>query len=80
MAAEDNDEDMIVAAKKMFKSKCYSTEQVKNLSVLFLKDKGRYSFFDAAYPFIHDTQNFGRLESQLSDPYYVTRFKAMIRN
>ncbi len=80
MAAEDTDEDMITAAKKMFKIKCYSTEQVKNLSLLFLKDKGKYSFFDAAYPFIHDTQNFGSLESQLSDPYYITRFKAMIRN
>ncbi|MCP9751916.1 DUF4476 domain-containing protein [Ferruginibacter sp. HRS2-29] len=80
MAAEDKEDDMIAAAKKMFKSKCYSTEQVKNLSVLFLKDKDKYNFFDAAYPFIHDTQNFSSLEKQLSDPYYITRFKAMIRN
>jgi hypothetical protein len=80
MAAEDKEDEMIAAAKKMFKSKCYSTEQVKNLSVLFLKDKDKYNFFDAAYPFIHDTQNFSSLEKQLSDPYYITRFKAMIRN
>jgi hypothetical protein len=80
MAAEDKEDDMIAAAKKMFRSKCYSTEQVKNLSVLFLKDKDKYDFFDAAYPHIHDTQNFSALESQLTDPYYITRFKAMIRN
>ena len=80
MASEDTDDAMIAAAKKMFKLKCYSTDQIKNLSVLFLKDSGKYAFFDAAYPFINDTYNFGKLEAQLSDAYYITRFKAMIRN
>lgn len=80
MAAEDTQDDMIAAARKMFKSKCYSTDQVKNLSVLFLNDEGKYHFFDAAYPFVHDTQHFSTLESQFSDTYYITRFRAMIRN
>jgi hypothetical protein len=80
MAAETSEERMIAAARKLFKLKCYTTEQVKNLGLLFLKDSGKYNFFDSAYPFISDTQNFGTLESQLSDPYYITRFKAMLRN
>lgn len=79
MAAETNSDDMINAAKKRFKAACYSTEQIKNLSVLFLKDETRYNFFDAAYPFVHDTQNFPDLAAALSDEYYISRFKAMLR-
>ncbi|MCY7421261.1 MAG: hypothetical protein LH478_05895, partial [Chitinophagaceae bacterium] len=51
MTAEKDDDGMVKAATKMFKQKCYSTDQVKNLSVLFLKDEGKYKFFDAAYPY-----------------------------
>lgn len=79
MAAEDNDEEMVAVAKKAFRSKCYSTEQVKNLGVLFLNDAGRYQFFDAAYPFVYDTGNFSTLQQQLTDTYFITRFQAMIR-
>lgn len=79
MAAESNPDDMISAARKQFRQKCYSTEQVKNLAVLFLSDEGKYRLFDAAYPFIHDTQYFPDLESELQDDYYKTRFRAMIK-
>jgi hypothetical protein len=78
MVAEDNDEDMIKAAKKIFKSKCFTTEQIKNLSVLFLKDESKYMFFDAAYPFVSDSEMYSTLQSQLTDNYYITRFRAMI--
>ena len=80
MAAEKSDDEMIVVAKKAFKLKCYSTEQISNLSVLFLKDDGRYNFFDAAYPRVSDTQNFNKLATKLTDEYYITRFNAMIRH
>jgi Domain of unknown function (DUF4476) len=80
MVAEDSDDGMIAAAQKFLKSKCYTVEQVKNLAVLFLKDQGKYKFFDAAYAFVSDSHNFHTLENQLSDPYFVTRFKAMVRH
>ena len=80
MTSEKNEEGMVTVAKKMFKQKCFSTEQIKNLSVLFLKDEEKYHFFDAAYPFVHDSQQFKLLESQLTDPYIITRFRAMLRN
>lgn len=80
MAAETTDEGMTDAAKKFFKVKCYSTEQVKNLSLLFLSDAGKYNFFDAAYAHIYDPQNFSSLQAQLKEEYFVNRFKAMIRN
>lgn len=77
MAAEETDEDMITQAKKMFKQKCYSTEQVKNLGLLFLTDEGRFKLFQAAYPFVHDTQNFGTLINQLTDENYISLFKKL---
>ena len=80
MAAETTDEGMIDAAKKFFKSKCYSTEQIKNLSLLFLSDAGKYNFFDASYAHIYDPQNFSSLQAQLKEEYFINRFKAMIRN
>jgi hypothetical protein len=79
MASENNPEDMIKVAKKYFKVKCYGTEQIKDLSYLFLTDKGKYMFFDAAYPFTSDSDKYQTLQSQLTDEYYLNRFKAMIR-
>lgn len=79
MSAERGDDDMVNAARKLFRQKCYSTEQVKNLAMLFLTDEGKYKFFDAAYPYIYDSGNFSRLQSELTDEYYINRFKAMIR-
>jgi Domain of unknown function (DUF4476) len=80
MVAEDSDDAMVDAAKKQFKQKCYSVEQIKNLSLLFLNDAGKYKFFDAVYPYTWDTQNFASLEALLKDEYYIKRFKSMIRN
>lgn len=80
MAGANNEEMMINIAKKAFKSRCFLTEQVKNLATLFLKDEKRYGFFDAAYPFVSDAQNFYILQSQLTDGYYINRFKVMIRH
>jgi hypothetical protein len=80
MVAEDNDDDMVDAVKKIFKLKCFTVEQIKNLSALLLNDAGKYKLFDAAYPFTSDTQNFANLQFLLKDEYFITRFKAMIRN
>lgn len=80
MASAKSEEDMLASAKKTFKSKCFTTDQVKNLGVLFLKDSDRYNFFDVAYPFVSDTNNYKQLEDQLTDAYYKSRFHAMIRH
>ncbi len=79
MIAQKEEDEMINAAQKLFRQKCYSTEQVKNLSVLLLKQESKYKFFDTAYPFVYDSTNFRELESQLTDTYFVSRFRAMIR-
>jgi hypothetical protein len=80
MAAEDNNaEAMIVAAKKAYKSKCFTTLQVGNLAVLFLTDADKYAFLDASYPFVSDRRQFAELGNMLNDAYYKNRFKAMLQ-
>jgi hypothetical protein len=78
MAAQNNDDAMISEAKKSFKKKCFSTTQVRNLSALFLTDESKYKFFDAAYQYVSDLENFSTLQSALKDEYFINRFKAMI--
>lgn len=79
MAAETSDDGMITEARKLLRTKCFSTTQIRNLGLLFLNDEGKYRFFDAAYPYASDPVNYASLESELKDPYYINRFKAMLR-
>lgn len=79
MAMETSIDGMIDVAKKIMRTMCFSTGQVKNLSYLFLTDEGKYRFFDMAYAFTADSNLYYALESQLSDPYYINRFRAMIQ-
>ena len=79
MAAQSNDDAMIYEARKAFRVKCYTTEQIKNLGTLFLTDASKYSFFDAAYAHVSDHDVFPSLADQLKDSYYINRFKAMIK-
>lgn len=80
MASQSKDEAMVIEAKKVFKTKCFSTDQLKNLSVLFLSDEWRYRLFDAALPFVSDFSNFRALEETLKDEYYKKRFQALLPN
>lgn len=65
----------ITEAKKYFRMKCFSVAQVKILSESFASDKSKYSFFQAAYPYLSDRANTGQLLTVLSDAIYVNRFK-----
>jgi Domain of unknown function (DUF4476) len=78
MAGETNDDNMIYEAKKYFKTKCFSTLQVKGLSGLFISDAGKYNFFDAVFKYVYDIENFSSLQSELKDEYYIKRFKVML--
>ena len=77
--ATGSDEDKLKVTKKYLKSKCFMVEQIRNLSVLFLKDDARFSYFEIAYPFVFDSNNFEKLQNQLKDPNYINRFQLMIR-
>ena len=77
MAGKSNDEEMIAEAKKIFKNKCFASEQIRYLSTLFLTSAAKYQFFDAAYNYVSDKQSFSSLQSEIKDEYYLKRFKAL---
>ncbi|HVK97052.1 MAG TPA: hypothetical protein VM368_04500 [Flavisolibacter sp.] len=78
MAGKMTDELMVDEAKKAFKKQCFTSEQLKNLSSLFLTSAGKYLFFDAAFLYVTDKNNFNSLQSEIKDDYYIKRFKALV--
>jgi Domain of unknown function (DUF4476) len=79
MVGQNTEKAMTEAAIKFFKQKCYTVAQVKNLGALFLTDAGKYEFLETAYPFVLDSHNFSSLDAILTDPFYVNRFKTLVR-
>jgi hypothetical protein len=80
MAEKTNDDGMLEEARKYFKEKCFTTEQIKNLSSMFLSNAGKYNFFEVAHNNVTDKENFSSLQSELKDEYYVGRFKTLVGN
>ena len=78
MVAKRTDEAMIVAAVKILKKKCYSSEQIKGLGAILLDDTGRLEFFRQAYPFVSDPQNFEALSAAFDSNELKTAFKAFL--
>jgi hypothetical protein len=79
MALQANDDKMINEAKKVYRNNCLTTRQVKALSTLFMSDEGRYRFFDASYNHTADAEVYSSLQTEFIDPYFINRFKAMLR-
>ena len=79
MLAEKDIDNKIIVARKIFKTKCFTSSQIKALTELFPTDDEKYKFLDTAYPFVTDWDNFKQLSYLLSDPYYVKRFRTMVR-
>ena len=79
MAASTNDEAMIQVAKRFFKTKCFSVEQIKNLGVLFLSEPARYRFFETAKPSMSDVENYPSLEAQFTLPALIEKFRASLK-
>ncbi len=80
MAAAEGDDGMLLEAKNYFKTKCFTTGQIKNLGSMFLNDEGKYKFFDLAYTYVTDMDKYSVLQNELKEEYYINRFKAMLRN
>jgi hypothetical protein len=76
MLESAKDDDRILAARKVFKTKCFGTRQIRALSEVFTTDAAKFKFLEAAYPFVSD-DHFGELSNLLADPVYSGRFRAM---
>lgn len=79
MVAKTNDEAMIEEAEKVFKTKCFTTTQVKNLGNMFLSNAGKYNFFAMAKNYVSDINNFPGLASELKDNFYIGQFNKLIQ-
>ena len=73
------EEEMVETAMKELRGKCYTVEQLQNLSYVFITDQGRLMLFEQAYPYIFDPANFHRLEKLLNNEEYLNKFKALIK-
>lgn len=78
MAGEKESEAMINEAKKEFKGRCFSVDQIRNLGNLFLNEAGKFQFYEVAYPNSSDKNGFAVLQAEFRDPYFVHRFKNLV--
>ena len=76
MLESAKDDDRILAARKVFKMKCFTTRQIRALSEVFTTDAAKFKFLESAYPFVSD-DHFAELSNLLADPVYSGRFRAM---
>ncbi|MHA4812108.1 DUF4476 domain-containing protein [Flavitalea flava] len=76
MLEAGKDDDRILTAKKVFRTKCFTTKQIKALSEVFTSDQLKFRFFESAYPFVSDN-HFRELSDLLADPVYYNKFKTM---
>ncbi|HXD78844.1 MAG TPA: hypothetical protein VN616_13600 [Puia sp.] len=76
MLEATGDDDRLTIARKVFKTKCFYTLQIRALSEVFASDAGKFRFFEAAWPFAAD-EHFHELSTLLRDPVYIGKFKTM---
>lgn len=80
MAGRRTEEQMIEEALKGFKQNCYTTQQIAQLSGMFMSDEMRYRFFDTSFKYVSDPGQFSSLGKFIQDPYYKKRFEALAPN
>ncbi|OLY93220.1 hypothetical protein SAMN05444008_1072 [Cnuella takakiae] len=80
LASIDSEAGMTQAAVEAFRKRCFSVDQIKNLSSLFLTQSGKYAFLEASYPYVSNREQFATLQSELFDATYLARFKALTSN
>lgn len=75
MSAETSDDKMIQIAKKSFANKCFYTEQIQKLGLLFLSEQSRLKFFKTSYSVIFDRYNYPSLETQFTLSSVINQFR-----
>jgi len=75
MTQEDNEEKMIEVAEKSFKDKCFSTDQVRYLAVLFINEDNRLAFIKMSVNYVSDLSLFGTLQQLFNTEKNINSFK-----
>ncbi len=77
MASELTDSSMLQVAQQNMKTKCFTTNQVKNLGTLFLTDENKFIFFKNSFLHIVDSENFATLQLELKEEKYLNLLKTI---
>ncbi len=80
MAGKRTEDQMIEEALKGYKQACFTTQQIAQLSGMFMSDEMRYRFFDASFKYVSDPGLYSSLGKFIQDPYYKKRFEALLPN
>ncbi len=80
MQGQKKETDKRALASKAFAGNCFKTRQIKDLGLLFVTEAERYRFYVSAFRHVSDRENFATLEDQLTNDYYINRFKAMLHH
>ena len=79
MVDQIDETKMIEVALAVFKSKCFSVEQIKNLAVIILNEKNRFLFLEMAYPYTSNKDAFSNLQMLLTEAEHINSFKALLK-
>jgi hypothetical protein len=77
MILEENEDRMISISEKAFEQLAYTTDMVKKLSGLFLKEKNKLTFLLNAYKYVSDKQNYRPLSTVLSEEKSINQFNQL---
>jgi hypothetical protein len=77
---QKKDTDKRALATKALARNCFNTRQIKELGLLFITEAERYRFYVSAFRHVSDRENFATLQEQLTNDYYINRFKAMLHH
>lgn len=72
-----DEEAKVAEALREMRIRCFTTEQVRSLLVVFDREEGRYKLLSTAYPLVQDPSNYPSLLPVLKDPYFIHRFKRL---
>lgn len=78
MAGAQDEDEMVLLARRAVRTHCLSVSQLRRLSNVFLYDETRYRFYDAVQGHVTDPANFSELAAYLTDPVYQRRFRALL--
>jgi hypothetical protein len=79
MVDQNEETKMVEIALSVFKSKCFTVEQIKNLAVIILNEKNRYHFLEITYPYTTNKAAFGDLQILLTEADNINSFKALLK-
>jgi len=72
-----DEEAKVAEAVREMRLRCFTTEQVRSLLVVFDREEGRFKMLNAGYPFVQDPSSYPSLLPVLKDPYFIHRFKRL---